>query len=52
MNQAWHKDDETNTATVLSPQDLARRRQASRRLAWLLGTLALGFYAAGFFLQR
>jgi hypothetical protein len=33
-------------------EELARRRQASRRLAWLLAAVVLTLYVVGFFIQR
>lgn len=35
-----------------TPEELAVRRAASRRLAWALGAAALIVYLTGFFLQR
>ncbi len=32
--------------------ELARRRLTSRRIAWVLGLVALTLYAIGFFIQR
>ena len=32
--------------------ELARRRSASRRMAWLIGLAAALIYIGGFFLQR
>lgn len=37
---------------AFSPEDLARRRDQSKRLAWLIGGAVLLLYIAGFFLQR
>lgn len=37
---------------MLGPQELERRRAASRRLAWALGALVLAFYVVGMFVQR
>jgi hypothetical protein len=50
MNQAIHKEGEANA--TFSPEELARRRLASRRLAWILGVAALALYLAGFLLKR
>ena len=36
----------------LTDSDLARRRRASARVAWVLGGVALGLYVIGFFIQR
>jgi hypothetical protein len=36
----------------LSPEELARRRAASRRLAWVLGGVVLLLYAIGLFVPR
>jgi|APIni6443716594_1056825.scaffolds.fasta_scaffold1471087_2 hypothetical protein len=32
--------------------DLAQRRSASRRMAWLIGTAVLALYIIGFFFKR
>lgn len=37
---------------AFSPEDLARRRSRSARLAWLIGGAVMLLYIAGFFLQR
>lgn len=50
MSQAIHKEGEANA--TFSTEELARRRLASRRLAWILGAAALAFYLAGFLLKR
>jgi hypothetical protein len=34
------------------PEELAKRRQTSQRLAWVLGATALAFYVTGFLLKR
>jgi hypothetical protein len=52
MNPSLHKDGAAHAAATFSPEELMRRRQASRRLAWLLGAAALAFYLAGFLLKR
>jgi hypothetical protein len=52
MNPSLHEESKTNAVATFSPEELARRRQASRRLAWILGTVALAFYLAGFLLKR
>ena len=52
MSQTMDKDSEANTAATFSPEELAQRRQTSRRLAWILGTIALALYLAGFLLKR
>ena len=36
----------------LTDSDLANRRRASARFAWLLGAVAVGFYVVGFFIDR
>ena len=36
----------------LTASDLASRRRASTRFAWILGGLAAGLYLLGFFIQR
>jgi hypothetical protein len=35
-----------------SSSDLERRRAASRRLAWLIGAVAVLVYIAGLFIKR
>ena len=35
-----------------SPADLARRRRAARRLAWLLGLVVVLIYVIGLFIKR
>jgi hypothetical protein len=42
-------DAPLNTFTA---DELARRRTASRKLAWLLGAGVLALYVIGFFIQR
>lgn len=37
---------------TFSPEELARRRSQSKRLAWLIGGAVLLLYIAGFFLKR
>ncbi len=37
---------------AFSPEELARRRASSRRLAWLLGAVALGIYLLGLLFKR
>ena len=36
----------------LTDSDLANRRRASARFAWLLGAVAVALYVVGFFIQR
>lgn len=36
----------------LDDSDLALRRRASARFAWVLGTVAASLYIIGFFIQR
>ncbi len=36
----------------LTDSDLANRRRASARFAWLLGAVAMGLYVVGFFIDR
>ncbi len=36
----------------LDDTDLALRRRASTRFAWVLGAVAAGLYIVGFFIQR
>jgi len=36
----------------LTNSDLANRRRASARFAWLLGAVAVGLYVVGFFIDR
>ena len=52
MSQTMDKNSEANSVTTFSPEELMRRRQASRRLAWILGAVALALYLAGFLLKR
>lgn len=33
-------------------EELARRRNTSRWIAWALGAIALSLYAIGFYIQR
>ena len=40
------------TPASFTPEELARRRAASRRLAWLLGAAALAIYLTGMFFKR
>lgn len=37
---------------AFSEADLERRRNASRRLGWLLGTAVLAIYLIGLFIKR
>ena len=37
---------------AFSATDLARRRAAARRLAWLLGAAVLAVYLIGLFIKR
>jgi len=41
-----------NAPAAFSADDLARRRAASRRLAWTLGAIVLAIYLAGMLVQR
>lgn len=43
---------EASLVQTMSPEELARRRAGSRRLAWALGAAVLALYVAGFFFQR
>ncbi len=43
---------EPTTSARFTPEDLARRRTASRRLAWVLGAVALSIYLLGLFFKR
>ena len=36
----------------LTDSDLANRRRASARFAWLLGAVAVGLYVVDFFIDR
>ena len=36
----------------LTETDLAQRRKASTRFAWVLGAMAVGLYVVGFFIER
>jgi hypothetical protein len=40
------------TPAAFSADELARRRAASRRLAWALGAAVLAIYLAGMLVQR
>lgn len=42
----------TTRQPSFTPGELARRRAASRRLAWILGIAALAIYLAGLFFRR
>ncbi len=42
----------TPPSNAFSPEELARRRTASRRMAWAFGLFATLVYLAGFFLHR
>lgn len=46
------QQSQATPATTFTPDELARRRASSRRLAWLLGALALGIYLVGLFFKR
>jgi hypothetical protein len=57
MSQTLHRADGENSAAEsrapnFSHEELARRRKASQRLAWVLGTVALALYLIGFLLKR
>jgi len=57
MNQILRKDGEAGKAAdrrpaVFSPAELARRQRAGRRLAWVLGAVAVALYVVGFLLKR
>ncbi|MFZ2852622.1 MAG: hypothetical protein WAZ34_00750 [Rhodocyclaceae bacterium] len=41
-----------NAQPNFTPDEIARRRAASRRLAWILGATALAIYLAGLFFRR
>ena len=41
-----------STPNTFSDAELARRRAASRRMAWVIGIGAALIYIGGFFLQR
>lgn len=38
--------------TLIAPAELALRRRAARRVAWLLGAAALLLYVVGFLVSR
>lgn len=42
----------TDQPSEFSPADLARRRSAARRLAWLLGLAVVIIYVLGLFIKR
>ena len=46
------KQQTQDTSASFTPEELAVRRAASRRLAWLLGTVALVIYLVGLFFKR
>lgn len=57
MNQTMHKDGDVNTLAgrrpaAFSTEELARRQRAGRRLAWILGAVAVALYVVGFLLKR
>ena len=39
-------------SSAFTEEELARRRAASRRMAWVIGIAAALIYLGGFFLQR
>jgi len=39
-------------AAMFAPEELARRRAASRRLAWALGAAVVALYLLGLFVKR
>ena len=41
-----------DVSPAFSDADLERRRNASRRLAWLLGIVVLAIYILGLFIKR
>ena len=41
-----------DTPVAFTPEELAVRRAASRRLAWMLGAAALAIYLLGMFFKR
>ena len=42
----------TDQPSDFSSADLARRRSAARRLAWLLGLVVVALYVIGLFIKR
>lgn len=57
MNQTLRGDGKAGAnseppTAFFSQEELARRRQTSRRLAWCLGATALALYLIGFLLKR
>lgn len=45
-------DQTPHTPAGFTPEELALRRTASRRLAWLLGAAALAIYLVGMLFKR
>ncbi|MBL8424351.1 MAG: hypothetical protein JNK06_12795 [Candidatus Accumulibacter phosphatis] len=45
-------DVEMDLPQGFTPEELGRRRAASRRLAWILGLAALAIYLLGFIYYR
>ena len=41
-----------STSVPFSEDDIARRRTAARRTAWIIGALVLAIYIIGFFFKR
>ena len=41
-----------NPVPAFTPDELARRRTAARRLGWVLGAAVLALYLLGFLIQR
>lgn len=41
-----------NADAPYSSEELARRRRAASRLAWLIGAVVLALYLAGLFVKR
>lgn len=39
-------------SAMFAPEELARRRAASRRLAWALGAAVIALYLLGLFVKR
>lgn len=52
MATQQNPDTSGNPPAGFTPEELALRRAASRRLAWLLGAAALAIYLVGMFFKR
>lgn len=52
MMDARQTPNVPETQAGFTPEELARRRASSRRLAWILGAVALAIYLTGMFFKR